>query len=127
MSVAILPFDPTATLPQKMQEAATLGQALCLGDLEMLAHNEMMLANALVKAGRYSEAALWAMAYADVLGRLAEAHDGEPARREITLHGDWLKQKRTDMRFAIRKDERRSPGTESATIRNARQNIVRGL
>lgn len=110
-----------------LKEAAALGQGLSLNDLEAIAHNEMMLANTLVKAGRYSEAALWALAYADALGRLAEAHDGEPARREIRLHGDWVEQRKSHFRFAARKDERRSPNTENATIRNCRANILRSL
>lgn len=110
-----------------LKEAAALGQGLSLNDLEAIAHNEMMLANTLVKAGRYSEAALWALAYADALGRLAEAHDGEPARREIRLHGDWVEQRKSQFRFAVRKDERRSPNTENATIRNCRSNILRSF
>lgn len=108
----------------KQAEADALGQGLSLNDLEAMAHNEMMLANTLTKAERYHEAAFWASAYADAMGRLAEAHDGDPAWREIICHGDWIEQRRTDMRLAIRKDERRKPNSETATIRNCRTNLL---
>lgn len=113
-------------LPRKLAEAAALGQGMCLNDLEVIAHNEMMLANTLVKAKRYSEAAIWATAYGKALGHLAEAHDGERASREIKLHNDWVKSQTAALRLAGRRDEKRAPNSETSTIRNCRNARLRG-
>ncbi len=123
---ALLTTEPQVLIDMRRAEEAAYSQGLWLNDLETLAHNEMMLCDTLRRAQRYHEAAFWASAFADAMGRLAEAHGGEIARREISMHGDWLKNvKQTSaLRFAIRKDEKRVPGTETATIRNCRTNIL---